>query len=903
MNAPLVHIGGVFRVLQCVGEARPFALLDRFDLDMWADAVRRHRPRAVSLVPAALRMVLHSDLRREDLDGVRAVTSGTAPLSAEDTDAFNEKFGIPVLTSYAATEFGAAFAGWIQPGPDYQKYWQAKRGSVGRANAGASCGWSTTTATRWAPASRDCSRSNLDSSGRRRTGCGPPTWPASTGTASCGILGRADQAIIRGGFKVMPDDVRAALESHPAVAGAAVVGRPDDRLGETPVAMVELGILRVCRRRRTAGVPANPAGPLRDSHRDRDRRPHPRTPSGKPDLSAIRGSVNPDCRRTAATAGRARGAQHPLLVCDAERLSYAEADRRSAQLARGLVALGAGKGTHVGLLYPNGAGFVVGMLAAARIGAVVIPFSTFATAPELGEQLVDSDADILLAAAPYRSHDYRKRGLPISAIRPLLRHVLIDAEPGGIVDAALLEAMEADVDGSDPLAIVYTSGSTSAPKGVVHTHASLLAHQKILNEIRGLTARRQAVLQLAVLLDRRIAFGCWPPCSPARRWCAPTPPMPAETLDLLEAEKPTMTNGFVAGIAHLARHPSLPDRDLSSMRRGNLYPIMAPEVRPADPELRHTMLGMTEAGSVITISDDESDQPEHRRGSFGKPAPGFETMVDDGELCIRGPYVMQRYYKRSREECFDADGWFHTGDLVRTDADGFVYFVGRSGAMIKTAGANVAPAEVERAIAKVDRGDRRTSSASPIPSADSWSSRSSPWRTAPSSTRPRCVSGSRASCLPTRSRTLCHRCRVPTYPCSPAARSTWPAAEGVRCLTPSTGWSGPARRTARRQADGHRPGESRISYAELDETTRAMAAAFIEAGVGKGTRVGLIMPNRVQWVQIAVALTRIGAVLVPLSTLLQPPELVAQLRVASVQYLIAVEEFRGHRYLDDLADV
>jgi acyl-CoA synthetase (AMP-forming)/AMP-acid ligase II len=148
----------------------------------------------------------------------------------------------------------------------------------------------------------------------------------------------------------------------------------------------------------------------------------------------------------------------------------------------------------------------------------------------------------------------------------------------------------------------------------------------------------------------------------------------------------------------------LPSRDLSSMRRGNLYPIMAPEVRPADPELRHTMLGMTEAGSVITISEDESDQPEHRRGSFGKPAPGFETMLVDGELCIRGPYVMQRYDKRSREECFDADGWFHTGDLVRTDADGFVYFIGRKGAMIKTAGANVAPAEVERAIAKVTGG-------------------------------------------------------------------------------------------------------------------------------------------------------------------------------------------------------
>ena len=62
---------------------------------------------------------------------------------------------------------------------------------------------------------------------------------------------------------------------------------------------------------------------------------------------------------------------------------------------------------------------------------------------------------------------------------------------------------------------------------------------------------------------------------------------------------------------------------------------------------------------------------------------------------------MQRYYKRSREECFDADGWFHTGDLVRRDADGFFYFCGRLGAMIKTAGANVSPVEVERAIARV----------------------------------------------------------------------------------------------------------------------------------------------------------------------------------------------------------
>jgi acyl-CoA synthetase (AMP-forming)/AMP-acid ligase II len=400
---------------------------------------------------------------------------------------------------------------------------------------------------------------------------------------------------------------------------------------------------------------------------------------------------------------RDRG-EHPFLVCDVERLSYAEADHRSAQLACGLIALGAGKGTHVGLLYPNGEAFVVGMLAAARIGAVVIPFSTFATAPEMATQLVDSDTEILLAAASFRSHDYRKRLADIKDAAPLLRHVLIDSEPGDMVDATLLEAMEHDVDESDPLAIVYTSGSTSAPKGVVHTHASLLGHQKILNEIRGLTAKDKLFCNSPFFWIGGIAFAVLATLLTGSTLVCSNATDAGETLDLLEAERPTVTNGFVAGIAHLARHPSLPGRNLSSMRRGNLYPIMAPEVRPADPELRHTMLGMTEAGSVITISDDESDQPEHRRGSFGKPAPGFETKVVDGELCIRGPYVMQRYYKRSREECFDADGWFHTGDLVRIDADGFVYFIGRRGAMIKTAGANVAPAEVERAIAKVTGG-------------------------------------------------------------------------------------------------------------------------------------------------------------------------------------------------------
>jgi acyl-CoA synthetase (AMP-forming)/AMP-acid ligase II len=420
--------------------------------------------------------------------------------------------------------------------------------------------------------------------------------------------------------------------------------------------------------------------------------------------------------------------EHHLLICDADRLTYREADQRSALLADELIARGAGKGTHVGLLYPNGSDFVVAMLAAARIGAVVIPFSTFATAAEIREQLVHSDTEILLTAVGYRSHDYVRRltevlgdafsNQPVifNANVPRLRHILVDSRPERSVADVLLSAMEDDVDGSDPLAIVYTSGSTSTPKGVIHTHAALIEHQRNLNEIRRLEADDRLFCNSPFFWIGGFAFGVLATLVAGSTLLCSNADDAAATLDLLEHEKPTITNGFAAGVAHLARHPSFGHRDLSSLRRGNLYPIMAEAARPSDPELRHNMLGMTEAGSVLLISEDESDQPEHHRGSYGRPAPGFDTLVIDpdtgatvgagqvGELCIRGPYVMLRYHKRTREECFDADGWFHTGDLVRTDDEGFVYFVGRRGAMIKTAGANVAPAEVERAIAAVTAG-------------------------------------------------------------------------------------------------------------------------------------------------------------------------------------------------------
>lgn len=291
VNSPLVHVGGVFRVLLCLAEARPFVLLPKFDLKAWADAVREHHPAAVSLVPAALRTVLHSELTREDLAGVKVVTSGTAPLSADDADAFTAKFGIPVLTSYAATEFGGGVAGWTLS--DHQKFWKDKRGSVGRANPGAQLrvvdrdGAPVEPGTEGVleviPAQVDPDSGWMRTTDLARMDSDGFVW----------ILGRADQAIIRGGFKVMPDDVKNALESHPAVAGAAVIGRPDARLGETPVALVEL-------RNNASADPAELIAHV-ENRLARYEVPTdiviaaeiPRTPSGKPDLTAVRAFFPP----------------------------------------------------------------------------------------------------------------------------------------------------------------------------------------------------------------------------------------------------------------------------------------------------------------------------------------------------------------------------------------------------------------------------------------------------------------------------------------------------------------------------------------------------------------------------------------------------------------------------------
>ena len=291
VNSPLVHLGGLFRVLQCVTDGRSFCLLERFTVEGWVDAVRRHRPATASLVPTALRMVLEADPDPADLASLRSVVSGTAPLDPDDADAFTARYGVPVLITYAATEFGGSVAGWNIE--DHRVFWAEKRGSVGRAHAG--CRLRVVDPESGEPVGAD-SEGLLEVQANQLD---DDTWVRTTDVARLDpdgflwILGRADQAIIRGGFKVRPDEIKAALERHPAVRGAAVVRREDRSLGAVPVAVVEL---------RPDVAPVQPADLLAYSSTVLARyelpvEVHlvdhlPRTESGKIDLTAIAGYLD-----------------------------------------------------------------------------------------------------------------------------------------------------------------------------------------------------------------------------------------------------------------------------------------------------------------------------------------------------------------------------------------------------------------------------------------------------------------------------------------------------------------------------------------------------------------------------------------------------------------------------------
>jgi long-chain acyl-CoA synthetase len=233
--SPLVHMSGLFRTLLNVCEGRKIALLERFRVPDFVELVVRHRPRAVSLVPSALSMVLDAGVAPEVFSSVDVVTSGTAHLPVDVQEAFEERYGVAVLPSYGATEFAGGVAGWNLA--LHREWATAKRGSVGRPQRGREIRVMSLEGDSEMPAGEQ---------GRIEVRTTRGEWVRTTDLGRVDvdgfvfIDGRTDDVIIRGGFKVTPTDIVNVLRTHPAVRDAGVAGLPDERLGQVPVAAVEL---------------------------------------------------------------------------------------------------------------------------------------------------------------------------------------------------------------------------------------------------------------------------------------------------------------------------------------------------------------------------------------------------------------------------------------------------------------------------------------------------------------------------------------------------------------------------------------------------------------------------------------------------------------------------------------
>lgn len=240
MFAPLMHVSGLFGALLSIYEGRPLVLLEKFVVEEWLEAIKRHRVRFSSLPPTPMRMVLDAGVPKEDLAGLIAVRAGTAPLPPETQRQFEATYGIPVLVQYGATEWMGGLAGWTLE--DHRKYIATKLGSVGRARGDVLLRVVDPDTGRELPAGE---KGVLEVLPRQRLGAGAQ-WTRTTDLASIDadgflyIHGRADDTIIRGGFKVNTTAVADVLMKHPAVKEAAVVGMPDERLGQVPVAAIEL---------------------------------------------------------------------------------------------------------------------------------------------------------------------------------------------------------------------------------------------------------------------------------------------------------------------------------------------------------------------------------------------------------------------------------------------------------------------------------------------------------------------------------------------------------------------------------------------------------------------------------------------------------------------------------------
>jgi acyl-CoA synthetase (AMP-forming)/AMP-acid ligase II len=375
-------------------------------------------------------------------------------------------------------------------------------------------------------------------------------------------------------------------------------------------------------------------------------------------------------------------------------LSFAELEARSAQLARGLIARGAGKGTRIGYIYGNSPSFALMFAAISRIGAIAIPISTLVKGNELVRILRQSDVAGLIVQRTLLGKDYVERVGEALALNgetgpglmlpqaPYLRWIVstgADLPPAiqplewltgaaETVSEDLLRAVEAEVHPTDQVIEIYTSGSMALPKGVKHDHGPLVYRAQYLAAMLGLEPGAENPVPLPMFWVGGLMMYLLP--------------------DLVAGATTACTEGT------------------STSNRFSMGSVLAKEDMAAiNQKPPYWGLGMSETLGPYSWGDEQRAEGRLLCAPMDHFADRYEVRIADennqpvgdgeiGELQIRGYPVTTGLHKIERDAYFTPDGYFRTGDMCEVEGSR-IHFVGRDGDMIKTSSSNVSPAEVE----------------------------------------------------------------------------------------------------------------------------------------------------------------------------------------------------------------
>lgn len=427
------------------------------------------------------------------------------------------------------------------------------------------------------------------------------------------------------------------------------------------------------------------------------------------------------------------------MVFEGRRWSFQQVRDEIDRAAKGLMALGVQPGEKVSLWLVNRPEWVFLQFALAKIGAVLVPINTQFRTGDLDYVVRQSDTTTLIAADRSGPVHYigmiqelcpelataARDNLALARFPHLKRILIVSqqtyagmyrwhdvlsmAEP---VSDATLRQRESAVDPDDTATIMYTSGTTGFPKGVMHSHNII---RNIMDEASRMGIKQNDVIMMYLPLFH--AFGIYegPLMSfvTGARMVLTAKFDPGEVLQLIEHERCTVTHGFDTHFHDLMQHTDFDTRDTSSIRTGLFASGLAssiPIARRAQERFGHFVSGwgMTEVGAGAALGF-PNDPPETNISLSGYPLVGYELKIVDpdtgatlppntpGEICCKTYMLMQGYYNKPEEtaKTIDQDGWLHSGDMGLLTEDGYLRFMGRYKEMLKVGGENMDPVELE----------------------------------------------------------------------------------------------------------------------------------------------------------------------------------------------------------------